>query len=140
MRTRTPHLWMPRAALAIAAVLSGCATPVFTGVTTVSPPPAEVAAQPERYHDTDVIWGGKILDVRNLSDTTEVQVVAYPLDRAQCPDQTAPTEGRFFVSLPGYVESIDYPPGRFLTLRARFRGTRVGLVDERDYVFPIVDD
>jgi len=131
---------MPRAALAIAAMLSGCATPVFTGVTTVSPPPAEVAAQPERYHDADVIWGGKILDVRNLSDTTEVQVVAYPLDRAQRPDQTAPTEGRFFVSLPGYVESIDYPPGRFLTLRARFRGTRVGLVDERDYVFPIVGD
>ena len=122
------------------AALAGCATPVFKDAPATAAIPADVASQLENYHDADVVWGGKILDVRNLADTTEVQIVAYPLDRAQRPDQTAPTEGRFFVSLPGYVESIDYPPGRFLTLRARFRGTRVGLVDERDYVFPIVGD
>ena len=140
MRTRASFRWIHTAALAIGVVLSGCATPVFTDVTVVSPTPAEVAVQPERYHDAEVVWGGKILSVRNLSDTTEVQVVAYPLDRAQRPNQSAPTQGRFIVSLPGYVEALDYPLGRFVTLRARLQGTRVAPVDEQHYVFPLVSD
>lgn len=113
---------------------------MFKDVSAVSPTPTEVAVQPERYHDADIVWGGKILSVRNLADTTEVQVVAYPLDRAQRPNQSAPTQGRFIVSLPGYVEALDYPLGRFVTLRARLSGTRVAQVDEQDYVFPLVSD
>ena len=42
-----------------------------------------------------MVWGGKIIDVRNLTETTEVEVVAYPLDGAQRPDQNAPTLGTF---------------------------------------------
>ncbi|MGH8174143.1 MAG: Slp family lipoprotein [Rhodanobacteraceae bacterium] len=139
MRIRSPLRCIPVAALAIGVLLSGCvSTPVFTDVHTLSPTPAEVAVQPERYHDAEFVWGGKILDVRNLTDTSEVQVVAYPLDRAQRPNQSAQTEGRFIVELPGYVEALDYPPGRFLTLRARLKGTHVAPVDEQDYVFPLV--
>jgi outer membrane lipoprotein len=140
MRTRALLRWIHRAALAVGIVLSGCAAPVFKDVSAVSPTPTEVAVQPERYHDADIVWGGKILSVRNLADTTEVQVVAYPLDRAQRPNQSAPTQGRFIVSLPGYVEALDYPLGRFVTLRARLSGTRVAQVDEQDYVFPLVSD
>lgn len=111
---------------------------MFKDVTTVSPTPAEVAQAPERYHDVEFVWGGKVLGVRNLTDTTEVQVVAYPLDKAQRPNQSAPTEGRFIVALHGYVEALDYPPGRFVTLRAHLVGTHVAPVDEQDYVFPVV--
>ena len=102
--------------------------------------PAEIASQPERYHDAELLWGGKILDVRNLETTTEVQIVAYPMDDAQRPDQRAPTQGRFIIVLPGYVEPLDYPAGRFVTVRGRASGTRVGHVDDHDYVFPLVGD
>lgn len=122
------------------AALGGCATPVFKDVPATAATPSEVAVEPERYHDTTVIWGGKILDVRNREDTTEVQVIGYPLDNAQRPQQTAPTDGRFIVVIPGFAEPLDYPLGRFVTLRGRVNGTRGGRVDERDYVFPLVDD
>lgn len=102
--------------------------------------PADVARQPESYHDAEVLWGGKILDVRNLETTTEVQIVAYPMDAAQRPDPRAQTEGRFIVVLPGYVEALDFPAGRFVTARGRAAGTHVGRVDDHEYVFPRVGD
>lgn len=120
-------------------MLAGCVSPpVFKDAPGASPAPAEVAAAPERYHAADVVWGGKILDVRNRADTTEVQVIAYPIDAAQRPDQRAPTEGRFIVVLPGYVEPLDFPAGRFLTVRGHLDGTRVGRVDDHDYVYPLL--
>ncbi|GAA0724337.1 Slp family lipoprotein [Dokdonella soli] len=120
------------------ATLSGCATPVFKDAPPASAPPAEVAGAPERYHGADVVWGGKILAVRNQVDTTEVQVVAYPLDRAQRPKPSAPTEGRFIVVLPGYAEALDYPAGRFLTVHGHIEGTRAIRIDDRDVVYPLL--
>lgn len=102
--------------------------------------PAEVADQPENYHGAEVVWGGKILAARNLADTTEVEVIAYPLDGAQRPDPNAPTEGRFIMALPGFVEPLDFPAGRFVTLRGHVDGTRAARIDERDVAFPIVAD
>lgn len=100
--------------------------------------PLDVAAGPERYHDADVVWGGKILGVRNRAESTEVEIVAYPLDRAQRPDPGAQTLGRFVVSLPGFVEPLDYPPGRYLTMQGRIAGAQTAHIDERDVVLPIV--
>jgi outer membrane lipoprotein len=128
------------AILSAVLAISGCATPVFKDAPATVATPAEMAAEPERYHGADVVWGGKIIDVRNLAETTEVEVVAYPLDASQRPDQNAPTLGRFIVAIPGYVEPFDYPAGRFVTLRGHITGTRVSRVDERDVVFPLVAD
>ena len=126
--------------VAALAVLAGCATPVFKDAPPAAATPAEIAAAPERYHGLDVVWGGKIVDVRNLADSTEVQVVAYPLDRAQRPDQNAPALGRFIIALPGYIEPFDYPIGRFVTLRGQVVGSRTLPIDEHDLVLPVVAD
>jgi outer membrane lipoprotein len=122
------------------AVLAGCATPVFKDAPTAAPTPVEIAAAPERYHGLDVVWGGKIVDVRNLADSTEVQIVAYPLDASQRPDPNAATLGRFIVALPGYVEPFDFPAGRFVTLRGQIAGSRTVSIDEHDLILPVVAD
>src|SRR4051794_37457079 len=100
--------------LLAAAALAACAAPVFKDAPPAVATPLEVAGAPERYHDAGIVWGGKILGVRNRADTTEVEIVAYPLDRAQRPDPGAQTLGRFVISLPGFVEPLDYPSGRFV--------------------------
>jgi outer membrane lipoprotein len=122
------------------ATLAGCATPVFKDAPPAAATPAEIAAAPERYHGLDIVWGGKIVDVRNLPDSTEVQIVAYPLDSAQRPDPNAPTLGRFIVTLPGYIEPFDFPAGRFVTLRGQIAGSRTLPIDEHDLVLPVVAD
>ena len=120
--------------------LGGCATPVFKDAPPTAETPTEIAAAPERYHGLDVVWGGKIVDVRNLADSTEVQIVAYPLDASQRPDPNAPTLGRFVVALPGYVEPLDFPAGRFVTLRGQVAGSRTLPIDEHELVLPLVAD
>lgn len=120
------------------AVLAGCATPAFRDAPPPGPPPAAVAAAPARYHDAAVVWGGKIIAVDNLADTTDVQVVAYPLDRNQRPDTRAPSIGRFVLSIPGYAEAMDYPPGRWLSVRGRIVGSEVHRIQARDVVHPRV--
>jgi outer membrane lipoprotein len=125
--------------IAVAAVLpaiGACTTPVFRDAPPTSPAPVEIAAALERYHDAAVVWGGKVIAVDNLADVTAVQVVAYPLDRAQRPDTRAPSQGRFVISLPGYVEALDYPPGRWLSVRGHVDGSEVHRIDEHDVVYP----
>jgi outer membrane lipoprotein len=116
--------------------LAACAAPVFKDAAPVAVSPAEVAIGPASHQGADVVWGGKILDVRNLADETEIQVVAYPLDRAQRPQQSAPAQGRFIVLVAGFAEPLDYPPGRFVTVRGRVDGTRMRRIDDADREYP----
>jgi outer membrane lipoprotein len=129
----------PAACIALT-LLAGCAAPVFKDAPITTITPIEIAREPESRDGADVVWGGKILDVRNGVDRTEMQVVAYPLDAAQRPDPDARTLGRFVVALPGFVEPLDYPAGRFVTLRGRISGSQTRRIDERDLVLPIVAD
>lgn len=121
--------------------LAGCVSaPVFKDIAPAPMAPADVSLDPERYHDAEVVWGGKIVDVRNLETTTEVQIIGYPLDEAQRPVFGAPTVGRFVLSLPGFVEPMDFPFAHFVTLRGRIVGTETKPIDDHDDVFPVVGD
>jgi outer membrane lipoprotein len=135
----SPALRLP-ATLILLAALAGCAAPVLKDAPAISPTTAEVAAAPERYHDAEVVWGGKIVAIENLADTTEVAVVAYPLARGQRPDTRAPSQGRFVLVLPGFVEPMDFPPGRWLSLRGRVAGSEVRTIDRSEVVHPRVRD
>jgi outer membrane lipoprotein len=116
--------------------LAACAAPVFKDAAPAAISPAEVALQPARHQGAEVVWGGKILDVRNLADGTEIQVAAYPLDRAQRPDPAAPALGRFILLLPGFAEPLDYPSGRFVTVHGRIDGTRMRHIGDVDRAYP----
>ena len=119
--------------------VSGCAT-----TPPIDPTGARTALHPYQVANEDdlgepvVLWGGMIVEVANRERSTEVEVLAYPLDARQRPQLERATEGRFIAVLPGFVEPLDYPAGRFVTLRGRLVGTRAGRIGERDYVYPIV--
>jgi outer membrane lipoprotein len=122
-----------------AALLTACATPVFKDVANrIDATPSDVQQTPERYSGAEIVWGGRIVGVENREDTTEVEVVSYPLDRDQQPIPEAPTQGRFILVLPGYVEAFDYPVGRHLSVHGVLSGTRVSSVQDHEYVYPLV--
>lgn len=120
----------------VALALSACAAAPPFREAPASPTPLAVAAEPQGHAGSEVVWGGKILGVRNRADVTEIEIAACPLDRAQRPDPSAPGEGRFVVVVAGYAEPLDYPPGRFATVRGRLDGTRLARIDEREVVLP----
>lgn len=100
--------------------------------------PAQVAQSPERYAAGAVIWGGRIVKVTNLSDHSEIEVLAYPLDGSQRPRTSDNGNGRFIIVMPGYVEPLDFPAGALITVSGKLSGSHAGTVGEANYVFPLV--
>jgi outer membrane lipoprotein len=130
------HLSAPLLALALAA----CApAPIYQNVpNAVVVAPSQVAQSPERYSGNAVIWGGRIVQVQNFADHSEVELLAYPLDSSQRPQANDSGNGRFIAVMPGYVEPLGYPPGALMTVSGKLNGSRAGKVGEADYVFPLV--
>ncbi len=127
-------------ALLVLLTVAACApAPLYkTTPQGVAAAPQQVAQSPERFADGDVIWGGRIVQVMNLSDHSEVELLAYPLDSSQRPKANDSGNGRFIAVLPGYAEPLDYPAGALMTVSGKLKGSRAGKVGEADYVFPLV--
>lgn len=131
---------LPLSVFAFALALSACApAPIYKNVPdAIAAVPAQVAQSPERYAGHAVIWGGRIVQVTNLADHSEIELLAYPLDSSQRPRANDSGSGRFIATLPGYAEPLDYPPGALMTVSGTLDGSRAGKVGQADYVFPLV--
>lgn len=127
-------------ALVLTGALAACApAPIYkTGPGSVNATPGQVVTSPENFHGLQVVWGGSVIAVRNLSDHSEVEILAYPLDASQRPRMQQPAIGRFIAIMPGFVEPMDFPPGTLVTLRGTLDGSRGGTVGQADYQFAIV--
>lgn len=133
--------WSTVAASALlATTLSGCApAPIYTTTgSTTAATPAAVAQLPAQFVGTQVVWGGRIVQVRNLADRSEIEILAYALDRSQRPQAGDVGSGRFVAQLSGYAEPLDYPAGALITVLGTVGGARAGKVGAADYVFPQV--
>jgi len=127
-------------ALAAAIFLSGCAsTPAFdlTNVDRLVLP-RQVAAEPQTYQSKQVLWGGVIISSRNVQQGSELEVLAHPLDRDFKPDEAAEALGRFIAFESGYLETLDYSPGRLVTLVGVVDRTEQRSVGEALYTYPVV--
>jgi outer membrane lipoprotein len=81
-----------------------------------------------------------LVDTRHATDSTEFELVSYPLDNCGRPQFDQPSSGRFLVVSPGYVETADIRPGRSLTATGRLIGVREGTVAGAAYRFPLLED
>lgn len=118
-------------------LLGGCATPIDIGGADSTLTPRQAATDTPVPQRT-VAWGGAIVAARNLREHTEIEVLAYPLDYRHQPNIAAKPTGRFIAIHPGYLETVDYAPGRLITLVGFVTGTRDGEVGEARYVYPLV--
>ena len=69
-----------------------------------------------------VIWGGRILEIANFEEVTEFLVLAYPLTTGNVPRIDEESVGRFVVRFEGYLEPLDYAPGRYLSMAGQLQG------------------
>lgn len=120
---------------------TGCATtPRFdtTGVDTEITPQA-VTRSKDVQHDEEVLWGGVIVNSKNLENATQIEVLGYPLDKEQKPRTDRGPTGRFLARASGYLETADYAQGRLITIRGRLQDTMTGRIGEASYIYPVVD-
>ncbi len=101
----------------------GCAqSPVVDeGIEVAAVGPAHVLAK-EGHEGQRVVWGGRIVAIENLPDATELTIVSYPLDRGDRPKLRSEPGVRFILVEPGFLEPVQFAPGRYLTVRGTIEG------------------
>ena len=126
-------------ALAAATLLAACASTPPLPVVAGSPPPLAIAADVDAYLERGATWGGMIVETRNYERHSEIEVLAFPLDRRLQPDPRAADLGRFVLLRAGFLDPQVYAPGRFLTATGRISGDRRGQLRTAPYVWPELD-
>jgi outer membrane lipoprotein len=100
--------------------------------------PAEAVKDPASFDGTAFLWGGVIVNSSNTQAGTQIEVLAYPLDSSQQPDPDRNPDGRFLVIDERYLETLDYAPGRLLTVGGKMNGTRSGQIGDASYIYPVI--
>jgi len=100
--------------------------------------PSQVRAELASHQGKIVLWGGTILDGKNLKDQTRLEILAYPLDEDGWPDRDQKPLGRFLAIHQGYLETADYGPGRLVSVVGTISGVEKGKVGETRYTYPII--
>lgn len=98
----------------------------------------QAVATPDALRGRKILWAGVIVQGSNQQDSTQLEVLAYPLRYNNRPDTYAAPLGRFLIVQHGYLETVDYAPGRALTVVGTLDGVRRGKVGEADYDYPVV--
>ena len=126
--------------LLVVVVLTGCATtPIFeTREINLDLTPELAIKENDTLLNTQVLWGGFVLNATNLKETTQIEVLAYPLDSQQQPNIQMNPYGRFLVMYKGYLELADYTQGRLITVSGHLGKTRQGKIGEATYVYPFL--
>lgn len=124
-------------ALLVTALLAACTSVDFEG--------AEQALdiQPRDVDELGVesgtvVWGGRIVATANLEDSTELQVLAYPLTGGHAPKPEQRSVGRFVVVVPEFLEPLEFSPGRFVSMAGQLQGMTLVSEGEYDRSVPLV--
>jgi len=100
--------------------------------------PQSVLAEQNSSLGKLALWGGTILDTRNLKDSTQVEVLAYPLDSSHRPLLDKKPLGRFIIKHKDYLEPANYAQGRQLSVVGKVANKQSGKVGEQDYAYPVL--
>lgn len=111
------------AVLVLGVLLSACTTPRSAPEQTPGIAPVSSPAGAHR-----VTWGGQLIAVENRRDSTELEVLAFPLDSGGRPDTAAASVGRFVAVQAGFLDPVDYAPGRLVTATGTVGAARTGAV------------
>jgi len=134
MNIRIPLILFP--ALLLASACSTMDSQPASGIRSITPD--QVSRSRSSPDSTPFEWGGVIVSLENLKQSTELQIIAYPLNRNGRPDTDEPPTGRFIAVSTGYLESGDYARGRQVTVTGEIDRLREGKVGQADYLFPVM--
>lgn len=133
--------WFRIGCLAAIMLATACAShpPFEDAAVATSLTPEAVLAKPLQSKGSLVLWGGTIVAARNLEGYTELEVLSYPLKENQRPDLEQVPQGRFKARRPGYLETVDFAPGRQVTVKGQVNEPVTGSVGETSYQFAVID-
>ena len=126
--------------VAFISLLTACAsTPDFdTAQVDHSLTPQSVTTEAGLHLGKTALWGGIILDTRNLEEDTQIEVLAYPLNTEYRPLVEKKPLGRFIIQHQGYLEATTYAQGREICVLGKVSHIKEGNVGESKYTYAVI--
>ena len=121
------------------AILSGCASKPLVDRNLV-----DLTLSPEQVSQRDALpvgtvnWGGRIIAVRNAGETSEIEVLSYPVSGNGRPDTQRASDGRFIAVKTGFVDPLIYDEGRTVTIVGTLKEYRDGNIGSQTYRWPVI--
>ena len=100
---------------------------------------AQVAKVPDVYKGKTVLFGGDIIETKNLPNKTQVFVLQRPLGSGGKLAAGDVSEGRFIILVPGFLDPAIYSPGRKITVAGTVAGKEVRPLGEIAYTYPLIE-
>lgn len=93
---------------------------------------------PENYIGKHVILGGRIANIRNSSDETQIEIVQFELASGNYPEDNFLSYGRFLAINSNYMDPLIFKRGMLITLVGEIKGKKTMRLDNMDYIYPLV--
>lgn len=101
---------------------------------------AQVFVSPEKYVNSTLLWGGRIINCINREKETFLEILQFPLDLDGRPKEEGISQGRFRVESSKFLDCALYSPGRLITVGGVLKGFEEGKIGERTYKFPLIEE
>jgi outer membrane lipoprotein len=86
-----------------------------------------------------VMLGGKILETKASSTSSEIALLQLPLGKNDRPKDGSRSEGRFLLRAAQFLDPAIYRKGTLLTVVGRVSGSEVRPIEGSDYAYPVVE-
>ena len=119
----------------------GCAAGISSQTrsqVTYNGPFSALQGAPQRYVGEVVLLGGKIIETKPSSGTSEITILQLNLDSQVRPEDNDRSEGRFVVKVGQFLDPAIYKPGALFSLVGRVTGSEIRPVGEVNYVYPVL--
>jgi outer membrane lipoprotein len=99
---------------------------------------AMVKQNKDAYQNQVVLWGGRIIKTINKKKGTLIEILQLPLDYEERPKQVHESQGRFIVSMAGFLDPEIYKAGHDVTVVGRIAGVESLPLGEITYTYVLL--
>jgi outer membrane lipoprotein len=103
-----------------------------------SPGVAQVRGHVDDYRSQKVRWGGVIVNTENKDNSSQLLIVAFPLDDDGEPQVSDQSTGRFIAIVDEFLEPMVYSSERMITVVGTVLRAETLDVGEFPYEYPVV--
>ncbi len=89
--------------------------------------------------DSEVRWGGDILDVENKDSYSLIEILSHELRRNGRPQENDGYQGRFIARINGFLDPEYYTKGRQFTVYGNLNQSMQKSIDDHRYTYPVID-
>ncbi len=100
---------------------------------------ATVNANPAVYQNKSFRWGGTIINVANEKDSSQVQILYYPLSRYGSPLTDRTTQGRFAITSAKFLDPAIFKEGVEVTVTGILSGEIKQQIGKKALTLPLLE-